>query len=131
VALVAAAALPWARYGGIEVRLYEIPGWPWFLAAAVAQQAAVLVTVSGPARRWRAVPAAFGLASGAVTAGLAVVTIVASHDPARVFGPVIPLVEPWLAAGGVAAVAAAMAGATASVIAGFLVLGQSRDGPGR
>lgn len=127
-ALVVAAALPWARYGGIDIRLYQVSGWPWYVGAAVVQQAAVLATVSGPARRWRAVSAALGLMSGTVAAALAVMTIVASHDPVRVFGPVTPLVRPWIAAGGVAAVVAATAGTAASVVAGFAVLTKSRDG---
>lgn len=117
IVTVAAMVLPWARYGGIEVRLHELPGWFFYLAAAVAQQlcvAACLVT-SISRRRVRALAA--GLAVGAVAVVAATVLMVTSQDPTAVFGPVVPLVAPAVDSGGPVALAGVVIGATATILA--------------
>lgn len=119
--LGAALLLPWAYYGGIEVRLYDVPGWPWYLTVALTQLLAVLASLLTHTRHHRTVALAVAAALGTAAVTMAAITMTISLDPAKVFGPVVPPITAVLAVGGPAALVAALAGVAAALVAWFRV----------
>jgi hypothetical protein len=105
----AALGLPWVGYGAFTFRLYDIPGWPWYLAPALAQVVAVGGTLLARSRRQWTVPLAVVAALGAAAIVGAAVTMATSRDAGTMFGPVQPAIAPTLGLGGPAAVIAALA----------------------
>jgi hypothetical protein len=116
IATGVALLLPWARYGGIDVRVYDLPGWPLYAGLAVAQVASVVAGARILGRGGRLVAAAVALLLAAGMVAAAGALMAASLDPAVVFGPVVPPITPALAAGGVVAIAAAVAGGVAAAL---------------
>ncbi|WP_326553150.1 hypothetical protein [Micromonospora sp. NBC_01813] len=128
VSTVAALWLPWARYGGIDVRLASFPSWVWYLGVAVVVQLVVIAAVSVEGR-----PGAAGYRLAARITGLvgvfgAIVTalvVMAQYDnAAALFGAAVPAVHPRPGPGGPVAIVAALFNG------GALMLLAPRSAPG-
>jgi hypothetical protein len=128
IATGVALLLPWARYGGIDVRVYDLPGWLLYAVLAAGQVAAVVVgtRIRGRGGQVAAMAVALLLAAGTVAA--AVWFMAASLDPAVVFGSVVPPITPALATGGVVAIVAGVAGGAAAVLVGRRAVRHGRAG---
>jgi hypothetical protein len=127
IATGVALLLPWARYGGIDARVYDLPGWPLYAGLAAAQVATVVVGTRIRGRGGRIASTMVALVLAAGTAAAAVWLMAASLDPAVVFGPVVPPITPALATGGMVAIATAVAGGAAAVLVGVAGLSWRRE----
>lgn len=103
-------ALPWALYGDISIRLNRLPGWGFYVAAAVAPN---LIVGWGLLRR----PKDQRLLLLAGVAMCAAATIMLRYDNGgAIFDRIVPLVVPALGLGGPVAIVAALASGTALVV---------------
>jgi hypothetical protein len=113
--IVAALALPWARYGGIEIELRRMPGWEFYGAGVAMLQLCVawaLLTRSRPGLR---VPGGglAGVVAGIATAVAAAAVTLRYDDSVAIFGHIVPPIEPSPGLGGFLAIAAALASTVA------------------
>jgi hypothetical protein len=128
IATGVALLLPWARYGGIDIRVYDLPGWLLYASLAAAQVAAVVAGTRIRGRGGQIATTVLALLLAAGTVAAAVRLMAASLDPAVVFGPVVPPITPALATGGMVAIAAAVAGSAAAVLVGRRAVRHRRAG---
>lgn len=110
-AVLAAAVLPWAHYGGIDVRLSELSGWGVYVASAAVLQLFVIWVVL--ARPRYSSPALIGTALGVLTAIVSVVVLLHFDDARGIFGQFVPPIIPTIGMGGFLAIIATLASTAA------------------
>lgn len=106
VGTAAAVALPWARYGGIDIELFRFPNWGWYLAPAIALTVLTgwfVLRGPGPGT-W---PLLAGAALTVATAITAAAVMWRYDDSAALFDRFVPMVIPGIGPGGPVAVLAA------------------------
>lgn len=117
--VVAVTLSPWARYGGIDIDVVDLPNWGFYLSSVVALHLCVGWAL---ARRGRGgsvwPPRVVAVVLGAVAITSTVVVLSRYRDAEALFGPVVPLVAPTLGWGGPVAVAAILVSAGAVVTPG-------------
>lgn len=112
--MLAAAVLPWAHYGGIDVPLIELSGWGVYIAsAAVLQLFVIWVVLTRP--RYPS-PALVGTAIGVFTAIVSVIVLLHFDDARAIFGQFIPPIKPTIGMGGILAIIAALTSTAALAI---------------
>jgi hypothetical protein len=118
VGTVVAVTLPWARYGGIEINVADLPNWGFYVSSVVVLHLCVGWALIALTRRGRSVwlPRAVALISGVAAIVSTVVVMSRYEDADALFGSVVPLVVPHLGLGGPVAVAAILISAGAVVI---------------
>jgi hypothetical protein len=109
-------ALPWSRYGDIEIALHRFPGWQVHAASALALQALVLWSLFRPGRLSRARLGA-GIACAATTVASAIVLGSQYNNATAFFKDVIPLVWPTPGLGPFVAATAALVSLGALILA--------------
>ncbi|MEU5692049.1 hypothetical protein [Actinosynnema sp. NPDC020468] len=86
-ATAAAFLAPWATYGAYDVTVTDLPGWPWYPAAATVMH----VLVHRRTTPWRIA----SLVACAATLAAALLVLSGYTDAAAIFGPgPIPMVWP-------------------------------------
>lgn len=120
VGTIAAVTLPWARYGGIEINVGDLPNWGFYVSSVVVLHLCVgwaLVALTRRGRGWSVwLPRAVALISGVAAIVSTVVVMSRYEDADALFGSVVPPVVPNLGLGGPVAVAAILISAGAVVI---------------
>lgn len=113
--IVAALALPWAHYGGIEIELHRMPGWEFYGAGVTVLQLCVVWALLARSRPRPRVPGAglAGVVAGIATAVAAAAVMLRYDDNVAVFGHIVPPIQPVPGLGGFLAVAAALASTVA------------------
>lgn len=114
-AAVAAMVLPWALYGDISIRLNRLPGWGFYVAAAVALNLVVGCGLLRRPRNRRLLLLA-GVVTCAAAIGAAAIVMLLYDDGGAIFDGNVPLVAPAPGLGGPVAIVAALASGTALVV---------------